>query len=117
MLTLSSFLTPLENTVITAMLENSESGEVPRSQLALGRLESREHNGYGFFTTFSIPDEASLCSLIDERLLADAMVGGERCGFILWIKNGKVDFFEGYPLSGDAWPSNESFDQLVVYPK
>jgi hypothetical protein len=44
------------------------------------------------------------------------MVGGELCGFMLWIRDGKVDFLEGYPLGGDAWPNDERFEGLNLPP-
>ena len=112
MLDLPSFLTSLESAVIAEILENDEIGEIFLTQLSQSRLESRKHNGYGFFTTFSIPDEAPRYSLIGKILHASAVVGGELCGFMLWIRDGKVDFLEGYPLGGDAWPNDERFEQL-----
>jgi hypothetical protein len=114
MLTLPSFLSPLETAVITAILKGNEFGEILATQLAQSRLESRKHNGYGFYTTFSIPKAAPSSSLTNERLHANALVGGELCGFILWIRDGKAHFLEGYPLGGDAWPINEHFEQLKL---
>ena len=106
------YLTALENAVITVMLDGNKLGEILRTQLSQSRLESREHNGYGFYTRFSLSKEAPAYSLFDERLHASAIVGGELCGFILWIQNGKASFLEGYPLGGDAWPSSEYFEQV-----
>jgi hypothetical protein len=81
-------------------------------------LESREHNGYGFYTNFHVPDGTQLVSLpaplIDRRFAASTVVGGQLCGFLLWIVNGKIEFLEGYPLSGDEWPSNESFGPITL---
>ncbi len=115
MLTLPSFLTPLESAVIAAMLAAStEFGETLSIQLAQSQLESRRHNGYGFFTTFAVSNESPLTTLVDERLAASALVGGELCGFLLWIKNGRIDFLEGYPLGGDAWPSDQTIEQISL---
>jgi hypothetical protein len=114
MLTLPSFLTLLETAVIRAILEGNECGEIFGTQLTHGRLESREHNGYGFYTTFSIPESTPACSSTTVRLHANALVGGKLCGFILWIQDGKVHFLEGYPLGGDAWPIDEHFEQLKL---
>lgn len=114
MLTLPSFLTPLESAVIAAMVEHDEFGELFSTQLTQSRLESRKYNGYGFFTTFSIPDGAPLAPITGKIFNANAMVGGELCGFLLWIRNGRVDFLEGYPLGGDAWPRDERFEQLKL---
>jgi hypothetical protein len=46
---------------------------------------------------------------LDGTLLASALVDKQLCGFILWIKDGKIDFLEVYPLGGDSWPKNGSF--------
>jgi hypothetical protein len=87
-------------------------GETLRVQFMQSQLESRKHNGYGFFTTFIVPEAVPICSLIDERVHANALVGNELCGFMLWIRNGRINFLEGYPLGGDAWPQNENFTEL-----
>ncbi|MBB5056495.1 hypothetical protein HDF16_001180 [Granulicella aggregans] len=119
MLTTPSFLTPLESAVISAMLEAStEFGAALSVQLAESTLESREHNGYGFYTTFHVSDGTEPIPppvpLIDRRFAASTVVGGQLCGFLLWILNGKIDFLEGYPLGGDEWPSNESFGPITL---
>jgi hypothetical protein len=113
MLELPSYLTPLESAVISSMLEGSKDyGETLRLQLVESQLESREHNGYGFYTKFSVPVDVPTCSLVNEHFHASSLVGGELCGFILYIRDGRVAVLEGYPLGGDAWPQSESFEQV-----
>jgi hypothetical protein len=115
MLTLPLFLTLLERAVIAAMVEASgDFIDVLSLQLAQSTLESREHNGYGFYTNFHVPDGMPLVPLIDKRFAASTIVGGQLCGFLLWIKNGKINFLEGYPLGGDEWPSDESFGPITL---
>ena len=88
--------------------------ECLRHQLENTQLHLREFNGYGFFTHITVPGEAPACSFVTGQLLANALVGNQLCGFILWITGGKIDFFEGYPLGGDSWPESESFEQIKL---
>ena len=108
MLELPTFLSPLEKAVIDLIINGLPSACAElRIQLNGSRLESREHNGYGFYTTFAIPEDAPAAALPNAQLAASALVDDQLGGFLLWIRDGKVDFLEGYPLGGDAWPSNE----------
>lgn len=106
-------LTPLENAVIEAIVQGRpESERCLREQLRQSVLRSREFNGYGFFTNLLVPEQAQSCPDLDGTLFASGLVGNQLCGFILWIKSGKIDFLEGYPLGGDSWPENESFTAI-----
>ena len=114
MLDLPDFLTPLEKSVLSLLITGAELFENDLlSQIALSRLDRRENNGYGFFTHF-IPSEKPLLPWQDYRIHATAKVGGQLCGFMLWIKAGKIDFLEGYPLGGDAWPNEETISELKL---
>jgi hypothetical protein len=113
MLDLPRFLTPLEHAVISALLEAAgTSGEILRRQLVACDLTSREHNGYGFYTTLSVPRDQPPCEWYETRLHGSALVDGELCGFMLWIAEGYAAFLEGYPLGGDAWPLRETFEAV-----
>lgn len=108
-------LTPLENAVIEAMVQGKpQSEKCLREQLRQSKLRSREFNGYGFFTNLAIPEHVPPCPDLDGTLHASALVNDQLCGFILWIKDGRIDFLEGYPLGGDAWPENESFKAITL---
>jgi hypothetical protein len=110
-----AYLTPLENTVIDAIVQGQpQSEQCLWDQLRQSELRSRERNGYGFFTNFLVPEHVPSCPTLKRTLLASGLVGGELCGFILWIKNGKIDFLEGYPLGGESWPINESFEAISL---
>jgi hypothetical protein len=113
-LNLPSYLTPLESAVISALLNSVEFGEIIGIQLSQSKLESRENNGYGFYTNFLVDDNAPACPLGNERLHANTLVGGELCGFILWMRDGKAHFLEGYPLGGDSWPTDECVNKIYV---
>ena len=113
MLRSPDFLTPLEAAVITVILDGlPTSGDCFRTQIQASQLISRKYTGYGFFTTVSVSADISSCSLLNAQLLAKALVDGQLCGFILWIKDGRIDCLEGYPLGGDSWPEYETFQQV-----
>jgi hypothetical protein len=115
MLSLPSFFTPLEREIVSAMVEAQDLFREEISlQLRICELTSREHNGYGFFTNLAIPEGSPELPYVNYRLHASAQVGGELCGFMLWIKNGRVDFLEGYPLGGDAWPKREDITDIKL---
>ena len=105
-------LTPLENAVIEAIVQGQPQSErCLRVQLQGSQLRSRENNGYGFFTNFLVPEHLPKCPDLG-ILHASALVNNESCGFMLWIKDGRIDFFEGFPLGGDSWPQHESFTSI-----
>jgi hypothetical protein len=108
-------LTPLESAVIEAIVQGQpQSEQYLREQLRQSELRSRELNGYGFFTNLVVPEHVPNCPDLGRTLHASALVDGQLCGFILWIKDGKIDFLEGYPLGGDSWPENESFKAISL---
>jgi len=114
-LRLPAFLTPLEATLLAALINGGEFfKEELASQLSSSQLKSREFNGYGFFINFLIQDDVPRLPWQDYRLHAQAKIGGELCGFMLWIKSGRVDFLEGYPLGGDAWPESQEVSELKL---
>lgn len=115
MLKLPSFLTKLEVQVLSAMVHgNAEQNEIFMAQFDSCKLERREINGYGFFTHFVMIVDVPALSWTNHIIHAHAVIGGESCGFMLWIEDGKIDFLEGYPLGGDAWPRGESIEGLTV---
>ena len=76
-------------------------------------MESRERNGYGFYTNFQVEDAAPRCAKADFELGdVSAVVGGQLCGFILFVREGRILFLEGFPLGGDEWPSSENIEKV-----
>jgi hypothetical protein len=114
---LPDFLTELEIAVLQFLVrEETEDNRILSDQLATCSLKSRERNGYGFFTNFHIADSKPQCSKRDFELGdAAVIVGGELCGFILFVRDGKATFLEGFPLGGDAWPLSETFEKVTPY--
>jgi len=114
---LPEFLTVLEIAVLSLLLEDDSSeNRILRTQLASCSLESRERNGYGFFTNFKVDDAAPRCGRSDFELGdAAAVISDQRCGFILFVREGTISFLEGYPLGGDEWPSPENIEKVTRF--
>jgi hypothetical protein len=114
-LELPEFLTELERVVLSELLLNeNEDSQVMYEQLASCSLESREHNGYGFYTNFRVDPAVPLCLRENFELGGVSVVlSGQQCGFILFVTGGRIDFLEGYPLGGDEWPSPENIEKVI----
>ena len=100
---LPEFLNELETAIIRFLLrKDSADNRAIAEQFATCSLESREHNGYGIYMNFQISDTAPRCSTDDFELNdISAIIGGQLCGFILFVRDGRVAFLEGFPLGGD----------------
>jgi hypothetical protein len=96
MLTLPQELTDLERDVLECYASFSTELFDLLDQM---QFQSREHNGYGFYTNFVATSE-KLASF-NFPIGASALVDSEDCGFLLW-----PDCLEGFPLGGEAWPNN-----------
>ncbi|HZL27113.1 MAG TPA: hypothetical protein VFC39_11340 [Acidobacteriaceae bacterium] len=116
MLTLPSYLTVVERAVLTAILEGAkEHKQILQQQILLSELKSRDFNGHGFYTDFSIPEELPRYPSSREILHASAVVDGELCGFILWVIDGQANSLEGYPLDGDSChPDGKQIEQVKL---
>lgn len=109
---MNSTFTKLEAMVLEAILQGApEYASGLQQQLETVPLDSRNINGYGFYTVFANrPDVPTID--FSGRLHASAEVSDEHCRFILWIKAGRVDFLEGYPLVADSWPNEETIRKV-----
>jgi hypothetical protein len=111
---LPEFLNELETIVLRFLLrEDTADNRVIVEQLATCSLESREHNGYGIYMNLQVSNKAPRCPTDDFELDdISAIVGGQLCGFILFVRDGKAAFLEGFPLGGDAWPKSEIIEKV-----
>jgi hypothetical protein len=111
---LPGFLAELEGRVLQFLLqEDSEENRVLSEQLAGCSLESRERNGYGFYTNFQVAEAVPHSTRTDFELGdVSVVISGGLCGFILFVRGGKIAFLEGFPLGGDEWPSSENIEKV-----
>ena len=100
--------TKIERAVMSMLL----IGEHPildilRKQFELCTVAKREFTGAGVFVTFSVPETASRLPQKDSFSFGD--VGAEiqglqhGAGFVLWVREGVLDFLEGYTFD-EPWP-------------
>jgi len=110
---LNPVFTRLEEIILEAILQGVPEYEAAlRLQLESATLESRDHNGYGFYTTFVISHSLPTIDF-SGRLHASAYLCDQLCNFMLWVKDGRADFLEGYPLGADEWPSEEKIEKVT----
>jgi hypothetical protein len=114
---LPNFLTEVERTVLEFLLQgSSDENAVLFEQLASSSLKSRERNGYGVYTNFEVSDAVPRCTRENFELGdVSVVLSGQLCGFILFIREGKVEFLEGFPLGGDEWPSPENIEKVTRF--
>jgi hypothetical protein len=110
-------LTSLEKEVLDMLLDKSGEPYVTiRQQLSHAVVANREFTGVGFFTNFTVPDGLSIRYDLPDMTIGD--VGAELsnlkhgAGFLLFIRNGRVDFLEGFTYD-EPWPTK--IDQFKVF--
>ena len=104
-------LTPLESSVIAALLAKSgEPYDSIRDQLAVASIVERRFTGSGFFTYFAIPHDSPVKRDLTDTVLGDvhADLPGTQygAGFGLFVREGVVTMLEGYAHGNEAWPAD-----------
>ena len=106
-----------ERAILTMLL----AGDRPvlgalRDQLAQAQVTTRESTTCGFFTTFRVPEQVLRLRGAASLQIGDvgAEVSGLRhgAGFILFVRQGVVDFLEGFVYADDVWPKTPEFLRL-----
>jgi hypothetical protein len=101
----------LERAVMQVLLaDNDPDARALRAQFQMAKVSKREFSGVGFFTTFSVPDEAPR---LTSRTKSDWHKGAfaelegvqHGAGFTLFLKEGRIDILEGYTFD-DPWPEH-----------
>jgi hypothetical protein len=85
-----------------------------RTQWELADVKSREFSSGGFFTNFSIPATAPNLGQNSNFEIGDVNgeISGVACGFLLFVRNGLIDFLEGHVWGGERFPANPAIDRL-----
>jgi hypothetical protein len=84
------------------------------NQYEHSKIKSRNYSGAGFFTYFKVNDgikEAPKQSFEIGGVYADIGDVNDAMGFMLFIRNGFIDWLEGYTLTIDYWP--DSYKDVV----
>ena len=108
-------LSPLERTVITAMLEGDSFAGL-KGQLARATMVSRTHSGVGFVTRIEVPDEVpavpEAATLRLRPIYADHPQLTQRAEFLLQLRGGRLAVLEAYCVEG-SWPADETEFRVV----
>lgn len=109
-----SELTKLENEVLKMLLDGEDRILITlKEQLKNIKVKQRELSSAGFYTTFDMPEYAQAVEGNKTFRIGDVI--GEfstlenGAGFLLYIKDGKLDLLEGYSYE-ESWP-----DQIVNF--
>jgi len=103
-----SALTSLESEVLRMLLSGSLDWlSTLREQAQKASVSSRDYTGVGFVTQFSVADEAPTIAGTPTFRFGDvsADISGLQhgAGFLLLVKDGKIDSLEGYSYD-EPWP-------------
>lgn len=110
-------LTPLEHAVLHRLLDRpGEPYDTIRQQLAHATVASREFTGVGFFTEFTVSEEATVARSLPDMTLGDVVAESASlkhgAGFVLFVRNGVVSMLEGHTYD-EPWP--DSVDDFRVF--
>jgi hypothetical protein len=102
---MESIFTPLESAVLSATCEMHPEDRVAlKAQFSTATLSSRQNNGHGFYTRFSVVHESS--TPVRGPQLKNgptARIDGLKhgMGFILWLEKGYATCLEGFGYEED----------------
>jgi hypothetical protein len=116
----------LENQVLELLLAGEEAVlTVLREQIASAKIQAREFTGVGFYLDFEIPATAKRLQDVlavkhsfcfgDVGAYFDQGAQRQEVGFLLWIKDGYVDFLEAYTYGLKKWPEENTPFQLFYF--
>ena len=102
---MESIFTPLERAVLNAICEmHSEDRGALEAELSTATFCSRQNNGHGFYTRFSV-DHGSSTSVRGPQLKNGPMarIDGLKhgMGFVLWLEKGYANCLEGFGYGED----------------
>lgn len=108
-----------------AVLEMLLAGSIPllvelRRQFEVCTIKKRKFTGHGFFTDFSVPEETQkrvgLDLVLDDVLGEDISGLQNGAGFLLFIKDGILDYLEGFSYE-ERWPESVNEFKLTYSKK
>jgi len=105
----SSSFEEFEKRVIEKLLEGEDNVlKILRKQYEKATVKSRKFSGTGFYTEFEFPDGVVKLEPLKSFQFGDvigSMDGvNDGVGFVLFVKNGVIDFLEGYTYGNEKFP-------------
>lgn len=100
-----------EKEVIEKLLAGDyDALKILHKQYEKAKIKSREFSGAGFFTSFIIPDHVPKLNNSKSFHFGDVIgeIDGVKngVGFLLFVKEGVIDFLEGYTYGDEKWPKH-----------
>jgi len=98
----------MEKEVMTKLLDGQDDKlMILRNQYRKALIKKREFSGTGFFTSFDVPNNVPKLEISKPIQLGDVIANivdvKDGAGFVLFIKNGTLDFLEGYVYGEEKW--------------
>jgi hypothetical protein len=98
----------LEKKIMEMLLTNEHSvAKILKHQYEHSEIKSRKFSGAGFFTKFKIENGIDVAPKKNFEIGGvSADVGDNKgvLGFLLFIRDGYLDWLEGYTMGIDFWP-------------
>ncbi|WP_304170096.1 hypothetical protein [Phenylobacterium aquaticum] len=109
-------LNGLETDVLQLLIEaHPDQADLLRAQLGQSTVTSRRWTGAGFFLNFRVQAaerfEPPRFELNDVYAEIDGLDNG--AGFVLFIRDGKIDFLEGHSF-GEDWPRTDGGHRAFI---
>lgn len=102
-------ISPLESAVLEKLLFGEDPTlSILRAQTRCAHVASRQFTGAGFYLVFGLPEDAPKVAgepnfeIGDVHAKLEGLQHG--AGFVLFIKNGRLDMLEGYSYD-EPWPT------------
>lgn len=103
-------LNSLERMVMEMLLTGDEPAlQILADQFRTATVSSREMTGVGFYTTFMVAPQEPRLNGAKSLQLSDVSADIEGlehgAGFVLFVKDGMINFLEGYSFD-ESWPAH-----------
>ena len=106
----------LEKRIMEMLLTNAHPvAKILMHQYQHSEIKSRRYSGAGFFTDFKVEtgvDMAPKNNFEIGGISADIGDNKDVLGFLLFIRDGFIDWLEGYTQGIDNWP--DSYEDVVL---
>lgn len=104
-------LSMLEKEVMVTLLDGDDDILATlRKQFGASTVRSRELTGAGFYAHFELKDESLRLvgrpSFHFGDVIANKGDGDDLLGFVLFVKDGFLDYLEGYTFGIEQWPND-----------
>jgi hypothetical protein len=106
-------ISDLEANVLHLLIDGDPDEEVLKEQIDHAAVISREYTGVGFYTKLYVSEDTRKFDRKRWKIEDMPQTYAEHpslpagAGFILWLKEGRIDTLEAYTYEGD-WPKDES---------